>query len=285
MAITLDGVLTTHTTGNKTHTFKFSTTSAKDGIVLVIANENTYLPLRTVQSVSSPNLVFNKRGGQSVHFAPGTSPPGVYSDMEIWAAYACAPLVEESITITLDDTTDNMSVIAFAVNSSAANPFDINASIPNFTTNTDITLAPTAPTYTTSGSDDFIFAVAMTPANVAIPTSGWTTLATEVNNGGGLFIRMGVFYKTAAAPESGTASLTSTSGYAIFGVDALVFGVGPACPVPPPPSTQVMVNVRIGASGASVATAPLNLTLPSISGTPDVGETLTADLGTWTGNP
>lgn len=48
---------------------------------------------------------------------------------------------------------------------------------------------------------------------------------------------------------------------------------------------QVTVTVRIGAGGSAAPTAPVNTVLPSIQGVPHVGETLTADVGTWTGNP
>ncbi len=48
---------------------------------------------------------------------------------------------------------------------------------------------------------------------------------------------------------------------------------------------QVTVHTRIGDARTVALSAPTNIALPSISGVPDVGNTLAGDAGTWTGNP
>ena len=52
-----------------------------------------------------------------------------------------------------------------------------------------------------------------------------------------------------------------------------------------PIARSVAASVTVGAPSGEPAepSAPVNTVLPSISGTPTVGETLTADPGTWTG--
>src|SRR5690554_705476 len=45
------------------------------------------------------------------------------------------------------------------------------------------------------------------------------------------------------------------------------------------------VYTASGSASASTPSAPVNTVAPSISGDAVVGETLTADPGTWTGNP
>jgi hypothetical protein len=61
----------------------------------------------------------------------------------------------------------------------------------------------------------------------------------------------------------------------------------PTTPAPgvTPPRKRVLGQIRYGDLAPATVFAPINITLPSISGTPDQGETLTADYGTWTGNP
>lgn len=53
-------------------------------------------------------------------------------------------------------------------------------------------------------------------------------------------------------------------------------------PTPPPPTPPPASNPP---PPPPTLSAPADLVLPSISGTPDVGNVLTGNVGTWTGNP
>lgn len=109
--------------------------SAGDIIVVLINTENPTAAV-TVSSVSSTSgLTFQKRTAVAFSGLPYNNTGTIYTSNEIWWAYASAAHSADVITAHLSGTTDEVTMVAFAVKgftggTYSTNPWDGNGALP-----------------------------------------------------------------------------------------------------------------------------------------------------------
>ena len=207
----LDGQITGTWSGGSTTTLTLSTTKTSDLIVVVVAYEQSSVQ-RNIVGVTSSHLTFSKRK----QYAPSQY---AKCTLEVWTAIAATALSSEVITITLDGGIDDGAACAFAVSgTNTAAPFDSNASLPYCGYATG---SPTI-TFSTTQGTDFVFVVQASAYGGSTPTApaGWVQLAAFINNGGGLYQSLGIFYQIATGPV--TAQSVTCGGASYMPYVALV---------------------------------------------------------------
>jgi hypothetical protein len=132
-SLQIDGHADDGGTFSSSNTDQVTLTTANSNNVIVLEefNETAGGTLATVSSISD-------RYGLSWHLRSATSTQVLVSngdttpaDMEIWYAIATSTLSSDTITMTLNNTTDDGSVIAFGVSgANTSSPWDGNASVP-----------------------------------------------------------------------------------------------------------------------------------------------------------
>jgi hypothetical protein len=228
--MSIEGSASAIFTGGTVGTIDITTSGTDRIIVIQISSEMDDTP-QSVASVTASGLTFALRKQFQSSFS---SSPTHDTVIEIWWAYAAAQQTGTTITVTLNVTTDNASLIVFGVVGATdfSAPWDVNGSLP--ATNSGASSIPSCTGISTTSTDSIIFGFYATYLN-GMPSagSGYTQIVTAENTGGTNYSYSMAQYQSVGAAQSGitVAAGTSEIGWG-WVVDAISGGGGS----PPPPA-------------------------------------------------
>lgn len=212
----IDGNSNAQFTGASSGTISLTTTHSGDMIFVGVFNESASTTVRTVSSVSdTASLSWTCRPNQN----NGSSLPG--SSLQLCYATASGTLSSDTITVTLSGSTDDASLVAFGLTSSA-NGIDSNVSLPGYAGSSTGTV-----TFSTSHTSDVLVGLVGWATNVNNPPTypaGWTSIDYNFNHGGTNWSSLGIgFTRVTTAQSSATFASTGGGGNGISVVDAVTF--------------------------------------------------------------
>lgn len=222
--------------GGSSVTASLTTAQANDVIVVCAFAERTDATSIHVSSVSATGLTFQRRGGgnQNVERSDG---------LEVWWALAPSALAAVAITVTWNVAADDNAFLAFGVHGCyTANPWDSNPSLPGIASRGNSGTLST--NISTSGDDDFVFAIMGNVGNNSaeydgVPT-GFTLIGGTGTSGGALFAEIGGGYERLNCSQLSGATITwghsigVSDAFAWLYVDALTANPPPAAAAPMP---------------------------------------------------
>lgn len=132
-SLSLDGHSNAQFSGTNSGTITLTTSDSDDVIVLLEYNENTSsTTFATISSISDTvGLHWALRTATTTSALTSFYEPNAASDQEVWYATSSAPLSSDTITVNLNNTTDDESMVAFGVNGvNLSAPWDTNSSLP-----------------------------------------------------------------------------------------------------------------------------------------------------------
>jgi hypothetical protein len=220
VALTIDGSGATAIATAVTSVSAAITTTNANDIILAFVHAGALGTggAATVTSVTAAGLTFTRRASD---YRGSTAP---WNTVELWWAPATAALTAKSVTATLSRTIDDCSIQLVAVSGcgSMSNPFDVNGSLPAVTGN--ISTGSTAQTVSTSTAVTMLLAFfgSFNGTNETLG-SGWTTLLSTANGGGGNFSETFSQYRTFSSAQTSFAGAFGAANRSGFGViyDAL----------------------------------------------------------------
>jgi hypothetical protein len=159
-SLALDGQVHGNITSGGTISLPLTTKNANDVIIAVVTVNNT-----TVASIKSAHLNFTlRKRAQAAN--------GLPDYLEVWYAVASVALSSETVTVTLNSTTNYCTVDIFGIGgANTSTIFDGNSSLPAAVTSGDIKLS-------TSNAKNFVLGAYRMSATVN-PTAGagWTQIS------------------------------------------------------------------------------------------------------------
>lgn len=205
----IDGSAAASFTAVNSGTVTLSTVQSNDVICVAIgAEQNGATP--AVVSVTSPDLIFTRRGG--VAFATNNS------RIELWTAFSASPLSGEVITVNLS-TNDACSLIAFGIQAvgSSTVSLDPNASLPAVSASA----SPVTVSLTTTNPSDLLIALTgnTTGLQSGTPAGFTTVLAKSATNIKTLVLK--VMTKSVTVAQSAVPVATAGNGWTTLYVDAI----------------------------------------------------------------
>lgn len=187
-----------------------STTSTNDLILLFVTGTRRSTPSAAISSVAGGGLTWAKRTNQQTTwttdcFAGNTC----FGDVEIWWACSSSALSSSSMTVTMDRSTDEVTLIAFGVTGicPTATPFDTNGGLPVTAANTTGSNANIQLSASTTQTSDLIFIV-VGSGNFVLATgdqscSGWQQYTETDSTGPSDYSVMQVTAKAFTSAQSG----------------------------------------------------------------------------------
>ncbi|KWV54337.1 hypothetical protein AS156_01000 [Bradyrhizobium macuxiense] len=223
---TLDGHASSQASTVSSSTVTLSTTHANDILVLHFGAEGTPGAAIAVSSVSSTSGLTWQRRSQ-IQLGPATmlGHGSNYLTVEVWWAHAPSAVTNEVITVNINHSIDEMTLIAFGVSGcNTAAPWDANVSLPAYNSQasgSSVNLGVTGVS-TNSTLPFMIGCTSNASGGQPPPPAGWTNIDIQNNGGGTLVCESRADYDALTFKQSG-ASFTyggSAASYALI-VDAL----------------------------------------------------------------
>lgn len=255
----IDGHVTGMFSGHGPGSVALTTTNTNDFIIVQIAHESASATQTRVAYVTSPNLIFRKRG---YTYASTNS-----TVVEEWWALASAALTSETISIEMDGPSDDTAIIAFGV--SGATGFDSSGAMPYSAAQNG---SWPSVSYTTSNPDDLLIGLVGSSDNNTWGTAptGWTQDYTVNNAGGSKYAAAGLYSRSVSATEATSFAPGGTvaDGAGVI-VDALTSDTLTAPGYP-------LLDGRASNTSASTQTNPQTLSLTTTT----AGDTIVVMMAT-----
>lgn len=179
------GDSTGYTFNGTTNTRSITTAHANAIILIAVAStaegKSSASTVTSVADGGSAGLVFHKRGtsySQNTTCVAGSSSPCSLG-FELWWATALTTVSSESITVTVNQTTNLLNFSWFEIDGTfnPSNPFDTNISIP--VVNNGVSSTPNGSGLSTTQAHDLLFSFSVTGQNgfnnyTPCPITSWT---------------------------------------------------------------------------------------------------------------